>query len=466
MAQITTNGLRAKWTGRVRWLSDSGTRGEGRLLARLKRSGAFFYYQYFSPEGAKRQLPLGRFDMQGENGLSLTAARERSGDLSKLYRSGITDLHAYVEQQRIEVEQQQAQAALGRQAEQEAVADALTHAERFSLRKFLTAYVEHLQGQGKPSTKDVANLFKNHVFTDAVLSARDARLVSTDDFVGLISKVVAAGHGRTAAKVRSYLRAAYALAIRAKTNPAAPQSLRDFGIQVNPLASIDALAQYNRAGKRKLSAPELAAFLKRVYAKPVDTMRDALEVCIYLGGQRPTQLLRLRRGDVDLSAGEITLYDPKGRRLEPRAHLLPIPKRAADILERRIANLAGNEPVFSTDGCHAMDRGTLTNFVTAISVEMMKAKESHEHFTLRDLRRTLETLMAGWGVSSDARKHIQSHGLGGVQKRHYDLYEYLREKRAALRALDSRLDRMLGKNTPRKSNRSRVPDAKPTRIAA
>jgi hypothetical protein len=66
--------------------------------------------------------------------------------------------------------------------------------------------------------------------------------------------------------------------------------------------------------------------------------------------------------------------------------------------------------VFSSDRCSAMDRGKLTNFVTAISVEMMKAKESHQHFTLRDLRRTLETLMAGWGVSSDARKHLQSHG--------------------------------------------------------
>jgi hypothetical protein len=176
-------------------------------------------------------------------------------------------------------------------------------------------------------------------------------------------------------------------------------------------------------------------------------------------------LLRLRRADVDLSAGEITLYDPKGRRLEPRTHLLPVPKRAADILERRIANLVSNEPVFSTDRSSAMDRGTLTNYVTAISSEMMEAKESHEHFTLRDLRRTLETLMAGWGVSSDARKHLQSHGLGGVQKRHYDQYEYLREKRAALRALASCLDRML-ENTLRKSNRSRVPDTEPTRIEA
>jgi integrase len=310
--------------------------------------------------------------------------------------------------------------------------------------------VVHLQG--KPSARDIANIFKNHVFTDVALSERDATLISTDDFVGLISKVVAAGHGRTAAKLRSYLRAAYSLAIRAKTNPAAPQSMRDFDIQINPVASIDALAQFNRALKRNLSAPELAAFLKRVRSLPIDAKRDALEVCICLGGQRPTQLLRLRRADVDLSAGVITLYDPKGRRQQPRPHLVPVPKVAADILQRRIANLAGDEPVFSTDGRSLMDCGTLTNFVTAIAVDMVKSEELREKFTLRDLRRTLETLLASWGVSSDARKHLQSHGLGGVQQRHYDQYEYLREKRAALRTLVSRLDRVLARNAAHESN--------------
>lgn len=263
MARITNNALRAKWPGRVRWLSDSGTRGEGRLLARLNRSGVFFYYQYFTAEGSKRQLPLGRFDMEGKHGLCLAAARERSAELSKLYRNGVTDLHAYVEQQRIVIEQQQAQAVLARQAEQEAAADAIGRAERRSLRKFLTAYVEHLRGLGKASAKDIANIFKNHVFTDADISKRDATLISTDEFVGLISKVVAAGHGRTAAKLRSYVRAAYALAIRAKTNPAAPQALRDFGIQINP-ESQNAMGQ-----ARLLVGPERVWRLEPQLAKPI-----------------------------------------------------------------------------------------------------------------------------------------------------------------------------------------------------
>jgi hypothetical protein len=38
-------------------------------------------------------------------------------------------------------------------------------------------------------------------------------------------------------------------------------------------------------------------------------------------------------------------------------------------------------------------------------------------------------------MSSDVRAHLQSHGLGGVQTRHYDRYEYTKETRAALETL-------------------------------
>ncbi len=51
---------------------------------------------------------------------------------------------------------------------------------------------------------------------------------------------------------------------------------------------------------------------------------------------------------------------------------------------------------------------------------------------MRDLRRTAETHMAALGISSDVRAQIQSHGLGGIQARHYDRHDYMPEKRVAL----------------------------------
>ena len=63
-----------------------------------------------------------------------------------------------------------------------------------------------------------------------------------------------------------------------------------------------------------------------------------------------------------------------------------------------------------------------------ISTALVEARAVREPFQLRDLRRTCETMLAGLGVSSDIRAQLQSHGLGGVQNRHYDRHDYAPEK--------------------------------------
>jgi hypothetical protein len=49
-----------------------------------------------------------------------------------------------------------------------------------------------------------------------------------------------------------------------------------------------------------------------------------------------------------------------------------------------------------------------------------------------DIRRTVETRLAALGVPQEVRARLQSHGLSGVQARHYDRYTYVAEVRDAL----------------------------------
>jgi len=65
-----------------------------------------------------------------------------------------------------------------------------------------------------------------------------------------------------------------------------------------------------------------------------------------------------------------------------------------------------------------------------------------EPFQLRDIRRTCETMLASLGVSSDVRAQLQSHGLGGVQTRHYDRHDYMAEKRQTLKTWGRHLERL------------------------
>src|SRR5208283_884960 len=138
---ITSNQLRAKWNGRDRWLSDGGARNMGRLVARLRREGVTFVYQYFGPEGAKKLFLLGSYDPEGVRGLSLPVARDRAAELTALYRNGILDLHAHFERQRAQEE-----------------------ARRATLGHLLDTYTTHLEQLGKSSARDVKSILRKHVF--------------------------------------------------------------------------------------------------------------------------------------------------------------------------------------------------------------------------------------------------------------------------------------------------------------
>jgi integrase len=438
MNLLTIAALRTTWRGKDKWISDGGARGVGRLIARITRDGADFYYQYFAEDGRRRLLPLGPCDVQGLRGLSLPKARDRAAELSAIYRSGTTDLHAHFERQRLQEER-------ARRAEEEAARRALDDAHRSTLKELLDLYVGHLERLGKQSARDVRSIFETHIVEAAPeLLSRKAAAVPVDDFVGLIGAVVEAGKGRTASKLRSYLRAAYSLAIRSKTDPSAPMALRNFGISANPIAGIGALSRFNRARDRDLSAPELAALLKRLDALSEGAKKDAVQLCVLLGGQRPAQLLRARPADVDLSAGVLTLFDGKGARQQPRVHVVPLTRPALEIVRRRVdeSRRLGGAPLFTSDGRSTIRPETVSVLVAEISAKMVEAEEARESFGLRDLRRTAETMLASLGVPSDVRAHLQSHGLGGVQKRHYDRHEYALEKRSALELWVAHLERL------------------------
>ena len=414
---LTTAALR--FGGEERWLSDGGARGAGRLVARVAAEGTSFYFRYRA-DGQNRALALGDYHQTGDGGLSLRQARDRAAELTALLRDGVTDLHAHL---RREHEAREAEA----QAAEEVVRRAAEDAKRGTLEQLCHAYVDHLERGGKQSARDVRNLFGHHVLeADPVLAARRAADLDAESLAGLIGRVVQANKGRTAGKLRSYLRAAYTLAATSHTDPSVPLIFRSFGVRANPLATVAALARFNRARDRVLTAGELGALLRRIDAMPTGQHRDALHLLLLTGGQRPAQLLRVTTSDVDLDGATVTLRDPKGRRSQPRLHTLPLVSEALEICRRRSVTRDADERIFTTGP------ETLSAVVAALSRTMTMAAEVREGFQLRDLRRTVETTLASLGVSSDVRAQIQSHGLGGIQIRHYNKHDYATEKRRAL----------------------------------
>ena len=69
----------------------------------------------------------------------------------------------------------------------------------------------------------------------------------------------------------------------------------------------------------------------------------------------------------------------------------------------------------------------------AATQEQIRSRIAFRGFRIGDLALFLP-MLAAMGISKDTRAQLLSHGLGGVQGRHYDQHEYMDEKRNALQA--------------------------------
>ena len=72
------------------------------------------------------------------------------------------------------------------------------------------------------------------------------------------------------------------------------------------------------------------------------------------------------------------------------------------------------------------------------------------HFTPHDLRRTWKTLAGDAQIHKDIRDLLQNHRRTDVSSRHYDHYDYRREKRDGMAIWDAYVDALL-KEHPRKA---------------
>lgn len=436
-ALLTESQVRAKRAPGTK-LSEGAGRGNGRLVVRWGAGDTrWWYYRYSGPDGERSAIPL--------PASSLTQARALVAEhvqRAREARAGGHDLRAVLDAERHAQHEARAAAERVQRA-----------AERGTLRVLLDAYVAHLERAKKQAAGDARRMFARHVHgARPDLSTRPAASLTPAEVTALVRRCVDAGHGRTAAKLRSYLRAAYALAQRAATDAAAPAALVELGVEHNPAAATAALSQFNAARARVLTEGELGAYLAALEDAPPSPARDALRLALWLGGQRPTQLLRVAPGDVDLQARVVVLRDPKGRRATPRLHLVPLAgDKALAIARARVRACAKNAPhLFSGAGKVATRIETCEELATPI----LAALQGDEHLLnarevgvgqaqLRDVRRTAETMLAKLGVSRDVRAQLQSHGLGGVQGRHYDRHDYHEEKRNALRLWEEHLEGLL-----------------------
>jgi integrase len=392
----------------------------GSLEARKLSSGAVTFYWRGALAGKTLREVIGIYDPVAPpksltptpKGFSIVAAGRAAESLATIHEANLAN-GGYPSVKAAEV-------AAKELAESEKVS-----AAKYTLRSLLTSYADHLEKLGRSSHSDVRSIFKLHVFERwPNLADRPASQLTSEEVADMMRKVVELGKGRTANKLRSYVRAAYQTAKASRTKASIPVSFKGFGITSNPAADTEPDESANRSDKHPLSLKEMRAYWSSIKQAP-GFKAAVLRLHLLTGGQRIKQLVCLMNENV--KDDQILLFDGKGRPGQAaRRHTVPLIASAKIALDqiRSSKNYA-----LSTDD------GETHLAATTLSAWAVEAASDIPGFKAKRIRSGVETVLASCRVEEKLRGRLQSHGVSGVQARHYDAHDYLDEKCHALEVL-------------------------------
>jgi len=262
-----------------------------RLMLCVSHNGSKAWVLHYYMNGKPRRITIGKYPAWGPVRARLEATQIRAE-----IDSGVDPL--------VEREAEQ-HARLKNEAARKEKSD-------LTLGTLLLAYVDQLNQKGKTSARAVDNCVKKNVeLAFPKLWIKPAEDIDLDDCVDIVAALAEQDKMREAAKLRSYLRAAYTAAVKALGDASAVPALRKFKLKYNPAAALATIEGNIRARERVLSLPELKVYWKRITALPSPD-GPVLTFHLLTGGQRLVQLFRLK--DRDRDDDTVTLHDPKGRR--------------------------------------------------------------------------------------------------------------------------------------------------------
>jgi integrase len=335
-----------------------------------------------------------------------------------------------------------------------------------TVNELFVAYVKHLKDTGKTyqgAEKYLLNLGdpsrpatgrwsgrKTKSAAKAIGPTRPAAEVTHLDIKPFLAEIYQRGAPSAAAHARSYLSAAFTFAMKSANSYHRAAGEVDWGVTMNPVTAIPFDPEGTKVGSRHLSPAEYRLFWHWLEAARADYSTACAVQIMMLTGQRISEILGIvthaEAAEALENGGQRSgVFDPTEKVLDWRAtkngmpHYLPICDLASGILQALPANRHG---IYFASGRDPRQRATFGAMEYLVTQFIDKHPEV-PHFTPRDIRRTWKTLSGAAGLAKDIRDRLQNHAKSDVSSRHYDRYEYLLEKRAAVKIWGTYAERIL-----------------------
>nr|DAY61496.1 MAG TPA: Integrase [Caudoviricetes sp.] len=390
-------GLKPKKSAFYTWQA-SATRGTGRLGVKTYPSGRkTFVYRYFL-NGKEKFVNLGDFPS-----VALAEAIEKASSAAKNISEpvkAVTDLS--------------------------------------SIKQLFDDYIEDQKARGKRSYEKTQNRINQVLDSEHIDPGMLARDVTPDHIKRVLSEFISRGAKAGANKVRANLHAIFNFGLFADNDPANIDNKTIYGLERNPVSVVPAQRGVDKALDRFLPWDELSELLDILHrpASSVPMNSDFAQLllcCIHTAGQRPWEIMTNTKSNWD-KKGKVLTVPPEISKTGDY-HVIPLSATASSILEEMEKRYPESDFLFPAETAE----GHLLSAEYGKQLRKFCEREPFNKFTPRDIRRTFKTLAGDMGISTEMRDRLQNHKRPGVSAKHYDRYDYLKEKREIIEEWELRL---------------------------
>jgi len=485
--QITDKAMQAKPQAKDTWLTEEGVRGTGQLNGRITPKGTrSFYFRYTGSDGKRVRLPIGQYDPKGDGSARFTVqqARDKSRQLSTLYRSGIRDLAAhFLHEASARQFTQESESAAREESKRQ---DELKALRRVKLRtlfeRWRTTDLQPVVGtDGKRSGrkdggKYVSEQLERHVFP--LLGDRLATEITKADILAALDVQKSKGKQRTTSVLFSILKQMFDFALDREL------------IAVNPFASIKKSRIVGREVERERTLSE-SEILDLAELIPAAKLHPKMECAIWLliaTGTRIGELMgatwcdtsprnKLTKRSVEMAlrsvaeanSAEFGTVDLENRRWylpvtkNQRDHTIHLSEFAVAIFRKLELYREVDEQGYSIPWVFpARDRQRPVN-VKSFGKQLSDRQRAPEkrlkgrtqaltslalhggRWTAQDLRRTASSMMSSLGISGDVIDECANHIINSKVRRTYIRNRRESEQAIAFDVLGDRLTQLVNK---------------------
>ncbi|EPJ3802172.1 tyrosine-type recombinase/integrase [Morganella morganii] len=310
--------------------------------------------------------------------------------------------------------------------------------EYATVKNLFDDYIADQKRRGKRSYKKTQNRLDQVLESKFITPDMQARDVTSDLIKRVLAEFISRGAVAGSNKVRANLHAVFNFGLFADNDPAKLNESVVYGLDRNPVSVVPRQEGADIALDRFLSWDEmkdlLSIFQVSVKDSPIapDYCRLLL-LCVFTAGQRPWELMANTKDNWDKKNNTLTV--PPHLSKNSDYHVIPLSKSATAVLHTQEKLYPGSEFLFPAN----TQEGHLLPSEYAKQIKKFCDRGEFAKFTPRDIRRTFKTLAGDMGISSEMRDRLQNHKKPGVSSKHYDRYDYLKEKREIINAWESKL---------------------------